>query len=76
MHSIHYMCNVVGDKDGKGGPEMLVIGGTNALPGIWKWQGSLVEPDIWTGRLVHVCGVVLIREDYVLTAAHCVNPDK
>lgn len=44
-----------------------VINGQNASPHSWPWQISLRV----NGR--HICGGSLIRNDWVLTAAHCVD---
>lgn len=44
-----------------------VVGGENAMPHSWPWQISLRV----NGR--HICGGSLIRPDWVVTAAHCVN---
>ncbi|XP_031574197.1 chymotrypsinogen B-like isoform X2 [Actinia tenebrosa] len=44
-----------------------VVNGENAQPHSWPWQISLRV----NGR--HICGGSLIRPDWVVTAAHCVD---
>ena len=48
-----------------------VVNGQNANPHSWPWQISLRVG----GR--HICGGSLIRDDWIVTAAHCVyrNPN-
>lgn len=50
-----------------------IIGGREAKPGAWPWQVALLrrlEPNPF---LAQFCGGTLIAEDWVLTAAHCVE---
>ncbi|MEM7007174.1 MAG: trypsin-like serine protease [Pseudomonadota bacterium] len=48
-----------------------MVGGTEARPGEWPFIGALrgQTPD-WVS---HFCGVTAISEEWVLTAAHCVD---
>ena len=52
-------------------PQSRVVGGVNAEPHSWPWIISL---RILNGTF-HNCGGSLIRPNWVLTAAHCVNRD-
>ncbi|XP_046405684.1 serine protease nudel isoform X2 [Ischnura elegans] len=47
-----------------------VVGGTPSSPGAWPWLVSIYKDGIFH------CGGVLITEDWVMTAAHCLSSYK
>ncbi|XP_050975394.1 granzyme B-like isoform X2 [Labeo rohita] len=50
-----------------GGMDSSIIGGKEAIPHSRPYMVSILRDKY------HTCGGMLIREDYVLTAAHCLN---
>jgi len=58
------LCGVKGDS-----VEPRIIGGTNASECEWVWQVS-----VQTAAGTHMCGGVLLSEEWVLTTAHCLSP--
>jgi chymotrypsin len=48
-----------------------IVGGNEALEHSWPWQVSLRT----TSTSFHFCGGSLINEEWVVTAAHCVDGD-
>uniref|UniRef100_A0A672J421 pancreatic elastase n=1 Tax=Salarias fasciatus TaxID=181472 RepID=A0A672J421_SALFA len=51
-----------------------VVGGEVASPNSWPWQVSLQY--LSGGSYYHTCGGTLIRANWVLTAAHCVDTSR
>ncbi|XP_051894939.1 chymotrypsin-like elastase family member 2A [Pristis pectinata] len=48
-----------------------VVGGVDAVPHSWPWQVSLQY--LYMGKWAHTCGGSLIANNWVITAAHCIN---
>ncbi|XP_034627936.1 plasma kallikrein [Trachemys scripta elegans] len=51
-------------------PDDRVVGGTDSFPGEWPWQVSL-QVKLSTQR--HLCGGSIISNQWILTAAHCID---
>lgn len=54
-------------------PENRIIGGINGEPGAYPWMAGIVIARINDAKDGFVCGGTLIRPEWVLTAAHCVE---
>ena len=53
--------------EGPAGKEGRIVGGVEAAEHAWPWQVALFIDDAW------FCGGSIISENYILTAAHCVD---
>lgn len=48
-----------------------IVAGQEAVPHSWPWQASVQLKNFWPAA--HFCGGALLRNDLVITAAHCVQ---
>jgi trypsin len=51
-----------------------IVGGVSSLQGEFPYIVSLQV--LWEGSYYHICGGSLIRPNWVLTAAHCIDPSR
>ncbi|XP_040211906.1 serine protease 33-like [Rana temporaria] len=47
-----------------------IVGGTDALDGVWPWQVAVRNKEL-NGE--YLCGGSLISQEWVMTAAHCIH---
>ena len=52
-------------------PSYKIVGGTPAYPGQFPFVASLKIKSFYS--YIHFCGGASISEEFILTAAHCVN---
>lgn len=48
---------------------MLIVGGSEAQPDTWPWQVAVLN-----SKNQLICGGTLVSNEFVLTAAHCIQP--
>ncbi len=54
-------------------PLIRIIGGIDAKPGDYPWQASILVEIPAINRSMHICGGTLISDQWILTAAHCMD---
>jgi secreted trypsin-like serine protease len=53
--------------------EQRIVGGTNAIPYSWPWQGMMCMTATTGGACNLRCGSSVIDNSWILSAAHCVD---
>lgn len=53
-------------------PQNRIVNGVDSGRGEWPWQASL-HYETSRGSFSHICGGSLINNNWVVTAAHCVE---
>merc|ERR1719348_2938401 len=66
QYDLKAVCGIEGPP-AKEEAEGKIVGGHEAQPNQWPWQVALFIDNAW------FCGGALISENWVLTAAHCVD---
>ena len=53
-------------------PSLRIVGGRPAKDGEFPWQVSIqVKNQSGSGNYIHSCGGIILSENTILTAAHC-----
>jgi len=50
-----------------------IVGGETSEPASWKWMAALLNADASSNSEGHFCGASLVRANWVVTAAHCLE---
>ncbi|XP_014253934.1 serine proteinase stubble [Cimex lectularius] len=53
--------------------ETRIVGGKNALFGLWPWQVSVRRTSFFGFSSTHRCGGAILNENWIATAGHCVD---
>ena len=62
-----------GAQPGEDNVELRIVGGSATAIGSVPWQVSLSRSDASSNYAGHFCGGSILSEDWIITAAHCVD---